>query len=482
MTTYIVYYYKIDIDNEFILSSTNNILLFVNNETETYLSHKYPPNGLRKYVNISIADFITSRYSGMTIYDELPFLMLYASIINPFKTEYFTWISISQKLINRSDTISIYLQNGSCKYISANISLIKQFAESYLDILQNSQKFKTPLLLLISKKPELFTIDTETTLSIAIIGPGIMPIPPKGWGAVEILVWDYAKTLEKQGHRVTIINTKDMDEAAAQVASLKPDFVHIQYDDHAHLCEKIWQHTRAIGITTHYGYLEQPDRWSSYAITLQRLVNQTRFPNVFHFTLSEGISKIYQQIGVPADRILLAPNGANPGLFKFHQQPAYPERSICLGKIEDRKRQWMLQEVPSLYFAGNVSDHRFYNADQYLGEWSKDYLYENLSHYGNLVLLSDGEADPLVVKEALISGMGVVISKWATANLDLTLPFITVIPEDKIGNTLYVSQKIKENRDYSVAHRAQIRAYGLTFSWDTLIHTYVTNIKNILNK
>jgi hypothetical protein len=28
-------------------------------------------------------------------------------------------------------------------------------------------------------------------LKISIIGPGIMPIPPTGWGAVEILFWDY---------------------------------------------------------------------------------------------------------------------------------------------------------------------------------------------------------------------------------------------------------------------------------------------------
>ena len=27
-------------------------------------------------------------------------------------------------------------------------------------------------------------------MKIVLIGPGIMPIPPTGWGAVEILVWD----------------------------------------------------------------------------------------------------------------------------------------------------------------------------------------------------------------------------------------------------------------------------------------------------
>ena len=38
-------------------------------------------------------------------------------------------------------------------------------------------------------------------MKIVLIGPGIMPIPPTGWGAVEILVWDTKIALEKLGHR-----------------------------------------------------------------------------------------------------------------------------------------------------------------------------------------------------------------------------------------------------------------------------------------
>ena len=30
-------------------------------------------------------------------------------------------------------------------------------------------------------------------MRLALIGPGIMPIPPDGWGAVESLIWDYAR-------------------------------------------------------------------------------------------------------------------------------------------------------------------------------------------------------------------------------------------------------------------------------------------------
>ena len=50
------------------------------------------------------------------------------------------------------------------------------------------------------------------TMHIAFIGPGILPIPPNGWGAVELLVWEYAKELGELGHSGTIINTPDHDQ------------------------------------------------------------------------------------------------------------------------------------------------------------------------------------------------------------------------------------------------------------------------------
>jgi hypothetical protein len=49
-------------------------------------------------------------------------------------------------------------------------------------------------------------------MKIALIGPGIMPIPPDGWGAVESLIWDYAVELDELGHEGMIVNTPDWDE------------------------------------------------------------------------------------------------------------------------------------------------------------------------------------------------------------------------------------------------------------------------------
>ena len=47
----------------------------------------------------------------------------------------------------------------------------------------------------------------------------------------------------------------------------------------------------------------------------------------------------------------------------------------------------------------------------------KNISIKNLTHYGNLVLLSDGEAHPLVCMEAFAAGLGVVVTEWGKANL-----------------------------------------------------------------
>jgi glycosyltransferase involved in cell wall biosynthesis len=89
------------------------------------------------------------------------------------------------------------------------------------------------------------------------------------------------------------------------------------------------------------------------------------------------------------------------------------------------------------------------------------------------VRATDGEADPLVIKEALIAGLGVVISECASANLDLFKDFISVIPNNKLDDLEYINEKIIENRRYSIENRDEIREYALAnFSWEKVIDKY----------
>ena len=66
-------------------------------------------------------------------------------------------------------------------------------------------------------------------MNIALVGPGIMEIPPQGWGAVESLIWDYATELGELGHEGTIINTPDRTQIIRDLCKEDYDFIHVQY-------------------------------------------------------------------------------------------------------------------------------------------------------------------------------------------------------------------------------------------------------------
>ena len=162
-------------------------------------------------------------------------------------------------------------------------------------------------------------------MRIAIVGPGIMPIPPTGWGAVEILIWDSKVALEKLGNQVEIINTQSPTEIIKKINNFRPDFVHIQYDDFIEVYPYI-QYPCAI--TSHFGYLEQPNRWDYYGDRIAKPFGKIR-PNIF--CLSPGIRDTYRdQLDIPEDRLYVTPNGVNVDNFRATISPEFPDRSIYL--------------------------------------------------------------------------------------------------------------------------------------------------------
>jgi glycosyltransferase involved in cell wall biosynthesis len=260
----------------------------------------------------------------------------------------------------------------------------------------------------------------------------------------------------------------------------KPDVVHIQYDNHANIVPNIVMYSKLVIVTSHFGYLEQKNRWGGYNKIFNNMVRHV-YPNYYHFTLSNGIANLYKDHKVDISHIKVMPNGARSELFRYTVTPLFPDRSIVVGKIESRKGQHLLQHHSDIWFVGNKHDNLFdYTNPRWLGEWDKNKLYQNLTDYGNLVLISDGEADPLVVKEALIAGLGVVVSEWAAANLNTLLPFITVIPANRINDDKYVHSEIISNRKISIQLREQIREYSKNFEWKTLVKKYVNQIHELL--
>ena len=305
-------------------------------------------------------------------------------------------------------------------------------------------------------------------MKICIVGPGYMSIPPKGWGAVEILIDDYRKTLQQMGHTVEIVNSRDPNLIVWMVNSYNPDFVHIQYDEFVVLAKHF--NCKNVAVTSHYGYLEQPDRWDpGYRQIFWEFVNS----EVKLFCLSPGIADVYRKAGVKEERLFVTPNGVRTDLLNFEEECLFPDESIYLAKIEPRKMQTVYQNVEGLNFIGNCVDPQFDTSNpRYGGEWSKSKIYLDLTKFANLVLLSDGEAHPLVCMEALSAGLGLVISEFAAANLNQELPFIEVIPKNKLSDFSFVKNAIVKNRETSAKMRKEIREYSQNFDWKNTCERY----------
>ena len=320
-------------------------------------------------------------------------------------------------------------------------------------------------------------------MHLVLVGPGILPIPPKGWGAVESLIWDYY-TFIKRFHPdvdVHIVNEKEETDMILKIGDIKPDIVHLHYDAYIERFKKI--KGPLIITTSHYAYIDQQGDLQGadmYFKTFLQFVS-CGYPI---FCLSQSILDTYASFGCPPELLSVHHNGANEMLYRYTETPKLAHRSAYVGKIEPRKRQFNYCMLADIDFIGNYWDERFpKDHPNWKGEWTKEMLQDGLTEYGNLVHLSEAEAHALVCCEALMCGLGLVVSERSTANLDRSLPFITVIPNDKVLDLDFIAREIERNRILSVEMRPQIRAYGISkFSWRPLVDTYVARLKELLEK
>ena len=115
-------------------------------------------------------------------------------------------------------------------------------------------------------------------------------------------------------------------------------------------------------------------------------------------------------------------------------------------------------------FAGGNSDNSFdYGSSDYLGSWDHQQVCDNLIKFSNLILLSSSELQPLVCLEGLAAGLGLVISSPSAQSLDITKPWIDVIPDDRLEDIDYINDVIKNNRVVSDKHRSDIVEYSKEF-------------------
>lgn len=130
-------------------------------------------------------DLCTHPIMGRKYYDRFNY------IYNPIYKSFYcdnelTDVAKNLGLIVKLDT-KIYVHN----HFSVNNQMDEQDKKNQLDWDHDEKLYKKRLSQ---------NFQTEKQIRVCQVNPGILPIPPNGWGAVEKIIWEYKQEIEKSGH------------------------------------------------------------------------------------------------------------------------------------------------------------------------------------------------------------------------------------------------------------------------------------------
>jgi hypothetical protein len=320
------------------------------------------------------------------------------------------------------------------------------------------------------------------TLQILLVGHGNGPIPPNGWGAVESLVWEYYTHLTRKGHAVSILNTQHTDTVVSLINHQHWDIIHFHNDIFIHLLPEITSSARMI-FTSHFPYIHDSTKWQGkggydYATYVMNpfVFSANEIPNVFVGVVSPKDYDVFAK-SVKPEKLFLMLNGASEERFRFSESPTRAHQTVCMAQLMKRKRQRLLHGIPNVVLVGKILDAEEANESQYAGEWTDEQKHRDLTEYGNAVLVSDGEnGTPLSIKEALIAGLGVVVSEAAASELP-DWPWVTKVSETDLQCPSTLGNLIEMNRLISATYRAEIRQKAIElWGWSMLVDRYVETV------
>ncbi len=319
-------------------------------------------------------------------------------------------------------------------------------------------------------------------MKIALVSSGYNPAPPLS-NSILTLLQEYQHYSEINGHQVDIFNQQDVHRVIDSINNSDYDFVHLHHGSFVLDFNQTLQ--QRFCFTSHAGHLLKFDQWSN--TFKQEFKSYLNAPGII--ALSPVSKQLFLDAGYDG-YISTQANGIDTQ--KIHRQEQGNGKAICLGWIQPRKQQRLLAETVdgqlAIDFVGSLDDPDFQEGKttKYLGVWSLSEVYQRLTEYSCLVLISQGEVAPLVVLEAMAAGLGIVVSESASANLH-PQDFIKVLPDDILINATpknqqivceSIEQLIKNNHSL----RSEIAAYAHEhFDFSQIIKSYDRTVDEFIN-
>jgi glycosyltransferase involved in cell wall biosynthesis len=294
------------------------------------------------------------------------------------------------------------------------------------------------------------------------------------------LIWDHYNTLKTLGHDVYIVNTPNRSEITRQVNELRPDVVHLHYDEHWDVVPSLT--AKLVFITSHYPYITDRSKWAQD--NYQRIVNGFRdiskIPSAYISCLNQSCMDMFVSNGISSDKMFVMTNGIVPENIRFSSDTTHTD-IICVAKLEQRKRQYVTQNLSNVVYVGKgVSNH-----PRFLGEWLRDKILQTLTDYSGFILLSTEENDSLALKEALIAGLPAIVSEGVVKNIQMTsdiYKYIRVVPESEM-NESRLSSIISEHITQCRGEKDNIRRRAIdSFSLESIMKRYIQKIQEYIGK
>lgn len=236
-------------------------------------------------------------------------------------------------------------------------------------------------------------------MKILLVGPGCgVPIPPKGWGGIEKVVWKYSVHLRKIGEEVDVYNGQNTKQFLDIIEKGKYDIIHINHE---------WAYNVLKPKGIPYVYTTHIASWNENWGHCNNILSTSR--------LAMACQTIYDRL--ICENKWMIPNGADPEFF-------YPEEKVknkCLavGHDESRKKFKEIANIVAkhkdfhLFIIGPKNEkNKIADNITVLPDLPEDDLAKHFRNSEYFIHLAVQETDALVVKEAAMSGCKLILSDY----------------------------------------------------------------------